>query len=56
MAVHDLEQPAKLWLADCVSNLANLVSDGEYPSMNIVVNGVTFEFRVKPTNRDNENG
>lgn len=48
MAINNLDQPAKLWLADCVNNLSNLVRDGEYPSMDIVAFGITFEFRVKP--------
>lgn len=47
MAINDLNQPAKLWLADCVNNLANCVRDGQYPTMDIVAFGVTFEFRVK---------
>lgn len=45
--VHDLEQPAKLWLADAIDNLDVLQKLGGEPVMDITIHGVNFEFRLK---------
>jgi len=46
--VHNLEQSAKLWLADAIDNINALQNKGEEPAMDITVFGVSFEFRLKP--------
>jgi len=50
--VHDLEQPAKLWLADAIDNLDVLQKSGGEPAMDITVHGVSFEFRLKGENKE----
>jgi len=38
--VHDLEQPAKLWLADAIENIGVLQKLGGEPVMDITIYGV----------------
>lgn len=47
---YSLEQPAKMFLADCVKNLGNLMKAGHEPTMDIEMFGIHFEFRIKPDN------
>jgi len=49
--VHDLEQKAKLWLADLIDNLDVLKNADSETTMDITVHGVTFEFRLKPVKK-----
>jgi hypothetical protein len=44
----DLDQPAKLWLGTLIFNLGALLAKGHEPSMDLEINGVEFQFRVKP--------
>lgn len=44
----DMDQPAKLWLSTMIQNLGTLMAQGHEPSMDLEINGVEFQFRIKP--------
>lgn len=46
--VWDFDQPAKHWLVDVIENLGTLMDNDGQPSMTLTINGVEFEFRLKP--------
>jgi hypothetical protein len=43
----DFKKSARSFLADCAENLKNCIKNGHEPTMDIVLFGVTFEFRLK---------
>ena len=45
--ISDLEQPAKLWLADVIDNFNLCLKEGIEPSLIIDVRGVEIEISLK---------
>jgi len=44
--LNDLNQPAKNWLADAMSNMGGLLADGQDPSFTLNVFGAEVEIRL----------
>tara|TARA_B100000508_G_scaffold18436_1_gene12316 strand:+ start:88 stop:273 length:186 start_codon:yes stop_codon:yes gene_type:complete len=45
--IWDLEQPARIWLADLIDNCNAQLKNGNEPSVDIKIDGLTFQFSLK---------